>query len=458
MQLPTQLTLGVATAAYQIEGAVDEDGRGRSIWDVYSHTPGRIKDGTNADLALDHYHRLEADLDLIQELGVQAYRFSIAWPRVVPGGIGVVNQAGIDFYSRLVDGLLARGIEPMATLYHWDLPQPLEESGGWPARETAVAFGEYAATIGTALGDRVNTWTTFNEPWGSAYLGYASGAHAPGRQNAADAFRAVHHLNLAHGLGVRALRDVVRADAVLSTTLNLHTFRPAGPTGEEARDRLEAIANEAFLAPMFDGRLSKRLVELTQSITDWGFVDDGDLAEISRPIDALGINYYYTNSVRMRSPGDTTSPGLQWPAAEGVEILPKQGPLTEMGWNIDPAGLTELLLALHLRTDGLPLMITENGAAFPDAVDGDERVRDVDRIDYLREHLEAATVAIEAGVDVRAFIVWTLIDNFEWSLGFAKRFGLYRVETGSLRRIPKDSAVWFRDVIAARDTAVPAPA
>lgn len=458
MHLPNRLILGAATAAYQIEGAVDADGRGRSIWDTYAHTPGRIKDATNADVALDHYHRLEDDLDLIAGLGLEAYRFSIAWPRIIPAGTGTVNPAGIDFYARLVDGLLARGIRPMATLYHWDLPQALEDHGGWPERATADAFAEYAGVVGAALGDRVDMWTTFNEPWGSAYLGYASGAHAPGREDAAAAFRAVHHLNLAHGLGLQALRDVVSPDAVLSTTLNLHTFRPSGPTGEEAQGRLDAIANEAFLAPLLDGRLSERLVGLTQRITDWGFVRDEDLSVISTPMDALGINYYYTNSVRMRPDGAAVSPGAQWPGAEGIEILPKAPPLTEMGWNIDPAGLTELLVSLHERAPGLPLMITENGAAFPDSVDGDGRVRDADRIGYLRSHLEATVTAIEAGVDVRAFLVWTLIDNFEWSLGFAKRFGLYRVEPQSLRRVAKDSACWFRDVIAARDTAVPLPA
>jgi len=452
MQLPNGFVLGAATAAYQIEGAVNEDGRGVSIWDTYSHTPGRILDGQTGDIADDHYHRLDEDLDLMARLGLDAYRFSIAWPRIVPQGTGATNAAGIDFYSRLVDGLLARGIRPMATLYHWDLPQPLEDRGGWANRDTATAFAEYAAVAGAALGDRVDSWATLNEPWGSAYLGYASGAHAPGRQNKVEAFRAVHHLNLAHGLATQELRGVVDAQAQLSVVLNVHSFRGVGPTGDEAREKLEAVANDAFLAPMFEGRLSERLLAMTEHITDWGFVEDGDLETICQPLDLLGLNFYHSSPVRMRQTPDTGAAlpqHTQWPGAEDVEFLPKAGPLTEMGWNIDPAALTELLLGLTERFPGLPLMITENGLVLSDvAVDG--AVQDAARINFIRDHLKATMAAIDQGADVRGYLVWSLLDNFEWSFGFSKRFGLVHVDYETQTRTLKDSARWFSDVISRR--------
>ncbi|MEO7122972.1 MAG: GH1 family beta-glucosidase [Lacisediminihabitans sp.] len=447
---PSDFFFGSATAAYQVEGGWDEDGRGPSIWDTFAHTPGRITDGTTGDVADDHYHRLEEDLDLMKTLGLDAYRFSISWSRIIPTGSGEVNQAGIDFYSRLVDGLIARGIRPIATLYHWDLPQPLEDAGGWPNRETAYRFAEYAAVIGKALGDRVHTWTTLNEPWCSAYLGYGSGSHAPGRTNGADALAAVHHLNLAHGLALIELRKAVSNDPQFSITLNLHALRGDGDTGAEAVRRIDALANRAFTGPLLHGAYPKDLFEDTNGVTDWPFIWQGDLELIHQPIDFLGVNYYSTTTVRMwdgvsdRSAGDGHKPaaGSAWPGADAVEFVQQAGPYTAMGWNIAPSGFEELLLALHAEFPNLPLVITENGAAFDDVV-VDGAIHDAERTDYLRRHVTAVHRALQRGVDVRGYLVWSLFDNFEWGYGFSKRFGIVRVDYDTLVRTVKDSAQWY---------------
>ncbi len=454
-RFPAGFVFGSATASYQIEGAVAEDGRRPSIWDTFSHTPGAIANGDTGDVADDHYHRVDEDLDLIKELGLEAYRFSIAWPRIVPEGRGAVNTAGLEFYSRLVDGLLARGIRPVATLYHWDLPQPLEDEGGWTVRSTAEAFADYAAIVGERLGDRVHTWTTLNEPWCSAYLGYAAGVHAPGRSDRLAALRAVHHLNLGHGLAIRALRPLVKPDAQFSVTLNLGVFRGDGPTGETAQRRLAALANGAFLGPMLEGVYPEDLLEVTKGITDWSFVQDGDLETIAQRIDVLGVNYYSTNLVRMwdgtspkqKADGHNESSASPYPGGEDVEFLPQPGPYTSMGWNIEPSGLTDLLAALHERYPDQPLMVTENGAAFDDEV-VDGRVHDADRTDYVRRHLHAVLDAVDAGVDVRGYFLWSLLDNFEWAYGYQKRFGIVRVDYDTQERIPKDSARWYAGVVA----------
>ena len=293
MQFPAEFVFGSATASYQIEGAATEDGRGPSIWDTFSHTPGKVLNGDTGDVADDHYHRLDADLDLMAELGLEAYRFSIAWPRIIPAGRGAVNQPGLDFYSRLVDGLLARNIRPVATLYHWDLPQALEDEGGWTNRATTEAFATYARVVGEALGDRVHTWTTLNEPWCTAYLGYSSGVHAPGRTEPLAALQAVHHLNLAHGLALRELRQVVRPDAQFSVTLNLHVFRPVGESGEAARRKVDALANGVFLGPMLEGAYPEASLEVTRGITDWSFVQEGDLEIIRQPMLGLPIAWHH---------------------------------------------------------------------------------------------------------------------------------------------------------------------
>jgi beta-glucosidase len=449
---PEGFVWGSATASYQIEGAVKEDGRTPSIWDTYSHTPGRVLNGDTGDVAADHYHRWAEDLDQIAALGLDAYRFSIAWPRVQPGGSGAFNQAGIDFYSQLVDGLLARGVAPVATLYHWDLPQELEDAGGWPVRDTALRFEEYARGIVTALGDRVHTWTTFNEPWCSAYLGYASGVHAPGRTEPAAALAAVHHLNLAHGLAGRVIRELAPA-AQLSVTLNLHVIRPDSDSApdHDAVRRIDALANRIFLGPIMDGAYPADLLADTAEVTDWAFVQDGDEALINVPLDVLGVNYYSTARVktwdgvspRVDADGHGLSTSSPWVGSPQVDFVQQPGPYTSMGWNIEPAGLTELLLRMHREYPDQTMMITENGAAFDDVVAADGVVHDDLRIDYLNRHIEAVGLAMDAGADVRGYFVWSLMDNFEWSYGYDRRFGIIRVDYATLARTWKDSAHWY---------------
>ncbi|GAB3039019.1 GH1 family beta-glucosidase [Parafrigoribacterium mesophilum] len=458
---PEGFVFGSATASYQVEGAVAEGGRGQSIWDTFSHTPGRVLNGDTGDVADDHYHRVDADLDLMESLNLAAYRFSIAWPRILPTGRGPVNQAGLDFYSRLVDGLLDRGITPVATLYHWDLPQALEDKGGWANRDTALAFGEYARIVGAALGDRVAVWTTLNEPWCAAFLGYASGAHAPGRTEPLAALRAAHHLNLAHGVAIQALRTVVANEPQFSVTLNLHALRGDGPTGAEAVRRIDAVGNRVFTGPMLHGAYPQDLLEDTAAITDWSFLRDGDTQIIHQEIDVLGVNYYATTLVRVwdghgeRSSWDGhKAVGVSpWPGADDIEFLPQPGPYTSMGWNIEPSGLEELLLSVHAEFPDLPLMVTENGVAFEDVViedDSGAAVHDGNRVDYLRRHVTAAHRALQAGVDVRGYFVWSLLDNFEWGYGYSKRFGIVRVDYDTLERLPKDSAFWYAQLAATR--------
>jgi beta-glucosidase len=430
---------GAATAAYQIEGAAGEDGRVPSIWDTYSRTPGRVLNGDTGEVAADHYHRWAEDVETMSALGLGAYRFSVAWPRVH-------DQRGLDFYSRLVDALLERGIAPVVTLYHWDLPQELEDAGGWPARATAERFAEYAERLGRALGDRVHLWTTLNEPWCTAFLGYASGVHAPGRTDPADALAAAHHLNLAHGLAAQVLPGRV------SVTLNLHQLRGDA----EAVRRTDAVANRVFLGPMLDGAYPADLLEDTASITDWSFVRPGDEAVINAPIAALGVNYYTPTLVRDRAgdgprgtaDGHGDGAASPWVGCDDVDFVRLPGPYTEMGWSIDATGLTDLLLRLRDEHPDVPLLITENGAAFADEVDADGRVGDQRRIDYLRDHLAAVGRAREAGADVRGYFVWSLLDNYEWAYGYSKRFGIVHVDYPTQRRTWKASAHWYRDQIA----------
>ncbi|TDD98080.1 GH1 family beta-glucosidase [Jiangella asiatica] len=457
-QFPDGFVWGSATASYQIEGAAKEGGRGPSIWDTFSHTPGKTLNGDTGDVACDHYHRWPEDLGHIADLGLTAYRFSIAWPRVLPGGRGPLNREGLDFYSRLLDGLLERGIQPVATLYHWDLPQDLEDAGGWPARDTAYRFAEYAEMVAGELGDRVHTWTTLNEPWCSAYLGYASGAHAPGRAEPAAALAAVHHLNLAHGLAGQAIRRAAPS-AQLSLTLNLHVIRPADPASEADLDavrRIDALANRAFLGPVLEGAYPDDLLADTAHVTDWSFVRDGDTAAARIPLDVLGVNYYSTALVRRwdgtgprsEDDGHDDAAASPWVGADDVEFIRPDGPYTAMGWNIDPSGMTELLLRIHREYPGQPLMVTENGAAFADTVSPDGVVHDPLRVDYLRDHIAAVGTAVDAGAEVRGYFAWSLMDNFEWSFGFDRRFGLIRVDYDTLRRTWKDSAHWYSGVIA----------
>ncbi|BDZ45722.1 GH1 family beta-glucosidase [Naasia aerilata] len=449
LRFPEGFLFGSATASYQIEGAAQEDGRRPSIWDTFARTPGKVLGGDTGDIADDHYHRWAEDLDIVRDLGLDAYRFSIAWPRIQPTGSGEANQAGLDFYSRLVDGMLERGITPIATLYHWDLPQPLEDAGGWPERETAHRFAEYAALVGAALGDRVRTWTTLNEPWCSAFLGYGAGVHAPGRTEPLAALRAAHHLNLAHGLGIQALRGVVPGDPDYSVTLNFAVLRGE----EEAVRQIDAVANRVFTGPLLKGAYPEDLLADTASVADWSFVQDGDLVDIAQRIDLLGVNYYNTALVALwdgtgvkesaDNHGDTAA--SPYPGADRVQFLPQPGPYTEMGWNIAPDGLEELLLSLRRQFPDQPLMITENGAAFDDVLE-DGHVHDAERLDYLRRHFTAAHRALEQGVDLRGYQVWSLLDNFEWAYGYSKRFGIVHVDYETLARTPKDSALWYSEL------------
>ncbi|CND69192.1 beta-glucosidase B [Mycobacterium tuberculosis] len=449
MGFPDGFLWGAATAAYQIEGAAQEDGRAPSIWDTFSHTPGRVLNGDTGDVATDHYHRWQEDVATMAALGIGAYRFSISWSRVLPGG--TPNQKGLDFYSRLVDELLEHGIAPVATLYHWDLPQDLEDAGGWPERDTARRFADYAERIGRVLGDRVHTWTTLNEPWCSAFLGYASGVHAPGRTDPAAALAAAHHLNLAHGLAVRALRGVTPPSARHSVTLNLHHLRGDA----EAVRQVDAVSNRVFLDPMLGRGYPGDLLEDTASITDWGFVRDGDEAIIAAPLDVLGVNYYSPTLVRVwdgtspREHADGHRQGAASPfvGCDRVEFAEQPGPYTAMGWPIDATGMEELLLRLRREYPDTPLMVTENGAAFDDAPE-DGRVRDARRIDYLRDHIAAVERASDAGADVRGYFAWSLLDNFEWAYGYSRRFGLVHVDYPTGKRTWKDSAHWYRDTIA----------
>lgn len=449
---PQDFVFGTATASYQIEGAANEDGRCPSIWDTFSHTPGATLAGDTGDVATDSYHRWREDLALLKDLGVDAYRFSIAMPRIMPTPNGVVNDRGLDFYERIVDALLESGIKPVVTLYHWDLPQYLGDEGGWLNRKTAYALADYTSVVANRLGDRVDTWTTLNEPWCSSYLSYGAKEHAPGLGLGPGAFPAVHHLNLAHGLMVQAVRAELGESAKCSVTLNLALNRGDA----DACHRLDLISNRAFLDPMLRGRYPDELFAITKGICDWSFVQPGDLEQIHQSIDVLGINYYSTNLLAMgdRPQFSQSTEASTAPGASDVDWLPTEGPHTDMGWNIDPDGLHDLLVRVHDNYPEVLLMVTENGMACKDQLvvnnDGDKAVHDADRIDYLQRHLAAARRAMSEGVPLTGYFVWSLLDNFEWYFGYAKRFGITYVDYATQERIPKDSFLWYRDFIASR--------
>ncbi|MFF3323829.1 GH1 family beta-glucosidase [Streptomyces sp. NPDC002889] len=447
LRFPDAFRWGTATAAYQIEGAAAEDGRTPSIWDTFSRVPGKVRNGDTGDIAADHYHRMREDVALMSRLGITDYRFSIAWPRVQPTGRGPAVQKGLDFYRRLVDELLAAGIRPVATLYHWDLPQELEDAGGWPQRETALRFREYAGIMAEALGDRVSTWTTLNEPWCAAFLGYGSGVHAPGRTSDVASLRAAHHFNLAHGWAAQVLHAALPSTAEISLTLNLHAVRPHSDSAADldAARRIDAVGNRIFLDPVFHGRLPEDLIRDTAPVTDWSFVLDGDLEVASTPIDSLGINYYSPTVV---AAGSCEAPSPWAGAEQHVRFLPAPGPRTAMDWPVDADGLYELLTRLRDDLPGVPLVITENGAAYDDYADPSGEVHDPERVAYLRSHLTAVHRAIEDGADVRGYFLWSLLDNFEWAYGYSKRFGIVHVDFATQRRTCKDSARWYADVIA----------
>lgn len=447
MNFPEGFLWGTATASYQIEGAVDEDGRGASIWDTFSHTPGKIYRGDTGDVACDHYHRLEEDLDLMAELGMRAYRFSVAWPRIQPDGSGSANQKGLDFYRRLVNGLRQREIEPMLTLYHWDLPQALEDRGGWTSRETSGRFAEYTGIVYEALSDSVSYWITLNEPWVAAWLGYGYGAHAPGLKDPNAALSATHHLLLGHGLAMERMR-AAGDDNELGITLNLHPALPGRDrdADREAARRVDGQANRLYLDPLFRGSYPEDVLSYYRERgADLSFVHDGDLRKISAPIDFLGVNYYFRHTVR-DAPDEVHS---QEPFSDlrARPIVPHAAEKTAMGWPVDPEGLTEMLVRVKDEYADLPLYVTENGRAVHDYVDPEGRVRDEERISYLGAHFRAAREAMEQGVDLRGYLVWSFLDNFEWAEGYSKRFGLVFVDYGTGKRIPKASARWYSEVI-----------
>ncbi|WP_018682959.1 GH1 family beta-glucosidase [Actinokineospora enzanensis] len=437
---PSGFLWGTATSAYQIEGATTADGRGMSIWDTFADEPGRVADGHTGDPAADHYHRMPADVALMSELGLNAYRFSLAWPRVCPDGV-TVNPAGLDFYDRLVDELLTHGITPSATLYHWDLPQPLEDRGGWPERETAYRFADYAGVVADRLADRVPLWTTVNEPWCAAFLGYASGVHAPGRRDPGAAVAAAHHLLLGHGLAVQAIRS--RAATRVGITLNLF-----GVFGDaDAVRRIDGLQNRLFLDPLFRGFYPADVLDdlLPYAIP----VRDGDVEIIGAPMDLLGVNFYRDHAVSSAWDG---SPNLDWPGSEHIGHVRRGLPVTDLGWEIRAAGLTELLVRLASEYPTVPLYVHENGACFADVV-MDGAVHDHARLAYLSDHVRAAHTALAAGVDLRGYFAWSLLDNFEWSEGYGRRFGLVHVDFETQRRIVKASGEWYSEV--ARGNRVP---
>jgi beta-glucosidase len=442
-RLPGNFRFGAAVSAYQIEGATDEDGRGESIWDRFGATPGKILNGDTGRIACDSYHRYPEDVRLMRELGLDAFRFSIGWPRILPAGRGVPNAAGLDFYDRFVDELLANGIEPFATLYHWDLPQALEDRGGWPVRETAEAFAEYVEVVAARLGDRVRNWITQCEPWVVAWLGYGLGEHAPGRTDEADALAAAHHVLLSHGLAAQVLRSV-SPQAQVGITIDLVAFHPltGSPEDRAAVTRMDGFRNRWILDPVLAGAYPADMLEhYADSLPR---IEDGDLATIAASLDFLGVNYYTRSVVRAdRGGGDP------------IMVSQEDAERTGIGWEIYPDGLLELLTRVNDEYELPPLYVTENGAAFPDTrVNGS--VHDPQRISYVERHLDAIRRAIDRGVPVRGYFLWSLLDNFEWSQGYSQRFGIVYVDYETLERIPKASYYWYRDLIAAA-TANPIP-
>jgi beta-glucosidase len=437
---PRDFVWGAATAAYQIEGATNVDGRGESIWDRFCRTPGKVENGDTGDRACEHYTRWADDVELMGALGLQGYRFSISWPRIQPTGSGAPNRKGLDFYRRLADGLLTRGITPLATLYHWDLPQALEDGGGWTSREVVERFEEYAGIVFDGLGDLVGDWITHNEPWVTSFLGYAHGTKAPGLRDWGAAVAASHHALLAHGAAVRRFRSSGLAGRI-GITLDLTVAEPASESPEDraAAQRLDGHHNRWFLDPIFDGAYPEDMLALYEArCGQLEAIRPDDLPVIAAPIDFLGVNFYRPNLVA----ADASRPPLELREAE------RHAERTAMGWPIVPAALTELLLRLGREHPEIPLVVTENGAAFHDVLDGADVVEDPRRRDYLEQHIAAVGRAIEGGADVTGYYAWSLLDNFEWEHGYSQRFGLVYVDYPTQRRVLKRSALWYRDLIA----------
>ena len=447
-QLPASFVWGASTAAYQIEGAAHEDGKGDSVWDTFTRRPDAVRDGHTGDTACDHYHRYPEDVALMKGLGLDAYRFSVSWPRVLPTGSGAVNKAGLDFYDRLVDELLAAGIAPTPTLFHWDLPQALEQRNGWLNRDTAHRFAEYAAVVAERLADRVKRWITLNEPFVHMVYGYAFGIHAPGRALMLDALPVAHHQLLGHGLAVAELRRHGAEEVLIAN--NCTPVRTAGGTEADrsAAEAYDNLHNRLFTDPLLLGRYPDLSA---YGLTDpsWGgLVRDGDLEAIAAPLDGLGLNYYNPTWIKApEAPGGELPFDLVEPVEPGAPAEPYRR--TAFGWPVVPDGLTELLVGTAERYgDALPpLWVTENGCSQPDEL-LDGAVDDRARIDFLRDHIDAVAEAVARGVDVRGYFTWSLLDNFEWAEGYHQRFGLVHVDFGTLVRTPKASYAWYRDRIA----------
>ncbi|MEU8419299.1 GH1 family beta-glucosidase [Micromonospora sp. NPDC048835] len=433
LRFPDTFGWGAATSAYQIEGATKEDGRGESVWDTFSRVPGRTRNGDTGDVAIDHYHRYAEDLDLMRDLGLRSYRFSISWPRIQPDGTGTPNQRGLDFYRRLLDGLHERGITPMATLFHWDLPQALQDAGGWESRDTAQRFADYADVVFRALGDRVPAWLTINEPKTVVQNGYLTGHHAPGRRDPDAAYLVAHHLQLAHGLAVGALR-ATGSDSRIGPALNLHPCYPAddSPQAAAAAHLYDGYENRLYLDSVLRGSYPEDLLaDLGPHSRMAQGIRDGDLKIISAPIDLLAVQYY--TPIYVTADGGTAH---RWATSEAE-------------WQqIYPEGMYDLLTRVTRDYGPIPLTITENGLPTPDTLGTDDTVQDNGRITFLRDHLTAAHRAIADGVPLESFHVWSLLDNFEWDQGYDQRWGLVYVDYATQRRVLKNSAVWYRSVIA----------
>lgn len=466
LDFPASFRFGSATAAFQVEGANTEDGRQESIWDAFCKVPGAVFRGHDGSVAADHYHRMPQDVALMADLGLDTYRFSTSWPRIKPGD-GKLNPTGLDFYSRLVDELLEHGISPWLTLYHWDLPQTLGERGGWANRDTAYRFADYALEVFEHLGDRVTDWTTLNEPWCSSFLSHAAGEHAPGHTDPSEAVAAAHHLLLGHGLATSAMREAAGPGHRLGITLNFTLADPAdpgSPADVDAARRIDGAFNRVFLDPVFRGRYPSDVLEDMAGAGLGSHIRDNDMEIIASPIDVLGVNYY--KGVMVACPleppaGDSdlvfaSERGLArrspMVGSERVQEIPRGLPRTAMGWEVQPEGLERLLLRLqeqYTGPAGIPMVITENGAAYADAPDADGFVDDSrDRLAFIDAHLRAVHRAMERGADVTGYLLWSLLDNFEWAFGYSKRFGIVRVDYESQRRIPKASALWYARVAA----------
>ncbi|WP_456276210.1 GH1 family beta-glucosidase [Bacillus sp. AK128] len=443
IQFPKDFIWGTATSSYQIEGAVKEDGRGESIWDRFCRIPGKVQNKENGDIACDHYHLYEDDIKLIKSLGVQSYRFSVAWSRIFPEGTGTPNPKGLDFYKRLINSLLEHDIEPLLTMYHWDLPQLLQDKGGWMNRDMTDYFTDYATYLYQELGDTVKKWGTHNEPWVVSYKGYSLGNAAPGYLDFRSHLKASHHLLLSHGKAVQAFRELGPKGGEIGITLNIEPTYPLEDNEEckKAARIKDGFSNRWFLDPVLKGSYPQDLVDMYSKFETFDYIKNGDLEVTSSPMDFLGVNYY---SISTNKPGNEGELGFL-----GVESVKTGRPVTYMDWEIEPQGLVDTLKRIKEDYGDIPVYITENGAAYDDQVEEDGSVNDEDRRSYIEMHLKACKEAIDAGVNLKGYYLWSLMDNFEWRYGYSKRFGMVRVDYDTLKRTPKNSALWYKKVIEA---------